>query len=80
MTNLGAGEPMIRTKEAKKKLRKSEQKHLKEVGINSMAKLENQVDFMRRTGSICYECRIIARKLGVDISGCHSRSEKELSV
>jgi hypothetical protein len=65
---------MIRTKKAKKILNKKEQRHLTESGINSMAALERQAEFMKERKaegekdghglgiSVCLDCWFIARK------------------
>ncbi len=60
----------IHTKLAKKVLTKAEQKHLtKDAGINSMAALKRQVEFMKDdSGFPCFECKSIARKLGIDVN------------
>lgn len=63
---------MIRTKLARKVLTKKEQKHLTESCINSMAKMETQVNFMKKLdpkspGSCCWDCWHIARKLNIKI-------------
>ena len=70
---------MIRTKLAKKVLTKKEQKHLSEMGINSMSvflitrkdqiKMRAEGDAKGHTPGIaepCFECKEIARKLGVE--------------
>ena len=66
---------MLRTKLAKKVLKKAEQKHLTEMGIHSMAHLleTRAVQLSQEEGKpdkpcyiACHECRVIARKLGVD--------------
>ena len=60
----------IRTKAAKKILSKKEQAHLSEMGINSVESLkrtrEEQIR-QRETSPIepCFECKAIARKLGL---------------
>ncbi len=72
---------LSRTKLAKKVLSKREQRHLT-VGadITSMAKLRNQVKAMREyreacrergvtTTCMCYECKWIAEKLGINGGG-----------
>ena len=70
---------MIRTKLAKSVLNKKEQRHLTEVGINSMKqflevrKCQIRMEARDRKKGLppgiaipCYECVHIARKLGVD--------------
>lgn len=60
----------IYTKKAKKLLTKAEQKHLtRDAGIRSMAGLKRQVEFMakRDPQSQCFECKHIARKLGMEV-------------
>ena len=62
---------MIQTKLAKKVLKKAEQKHLTEMGIHSMRHFleARQVQLTQEEDSCytsCYECRVIARKLGVE--------------
>lgn len=60
---------MIRTKLARKVLTKAEQRHLtKDAGINSMAAMQRQVDFMKEVepvtpSTVCFDCWHIARKL-----------------
>lgn len=69
----------ITTKLAKRVLGKKEQKHLTEMGINSMRQfLEARELQIRQTemglsdgltpgiAEACWECRQIARKLGID--------------
>jgi len=61
---------MIRTKKAKKVLTKKEQRHLTESNIHTMAAMERQVAFLKTyegnpTIYPCWECRAIARKLGL---------------
>ena len=62
---------MIRTKLAKKVLRKKQQKHLTEMGITSMASFkrirEDQLKQKKEHPDIepCWDCRMIASKLGV---------------
>jgi len=56
---------MIRTKKAKKILTKAEQKHLTESAINSMKDLKAQVEFMEEKNVVCFDCKHIARKLGL---------------
>ncbi len=60
----------IHTKLAKKVLTKAEQKHLtKDAGINSMAALKRQVEFMKNEKDFpCWTCKSIARKLGIDVN------------
>jgi hypothetical protein len=58
----------IHAKLAKKVLTKAEQKHLTESGINSMAKMKNQIEFMKKhnpknPSQMCFDCWKIARKL-----------------
>jgi len=63
---------MIRTNLAKKVLTKKEQKHLTESGINSMAAMERQVKHIQERIDedgdncvhVCFDCKMIARKLG----------------
>ena len=64
---------MITTKLAKKVLKKAEQKHLTEMGIYSMAHFleARQVQLAQEKATpshyiACYECRVIARKLGIE--------------
>ncbi len=59
---------MITTKKAKKVLKKSEQKHLTECGINSMAAMRRQEEFMKGKDhfEVCLECRHISNKLRLD--------------
>ena len=59
---------MIRTKQAKKVLKKSEQQHLTECGINSMSAMERQVEFMKEEKATCLDCVFIAKKLGFKIN------------
>jgi len=59
---------MIRTKLAKKVLTKKEQRHLTEMGINSMQALRKQEGFMHEKnpkdpGMVCRECQHIINKL-----------------
>jgi len=62
---------MIRTKKAKKILTKAEQKHLTQSGINSIAAMKRQIDFMDKEIKEkgiencfpCLECMHIANKL-----------------
>ncbi|MCK5601750.1 hypothetical protein KAR91_07780 [Candidatus Pacearchaeota archaeon] len=62
---------MIRTKQAKRVLGKKEQKHLTEMGINSLAQFkinrEKQLKQKAEAPDIepCWDCRMIASKLGV---------------
>jgi len=61
---------MLRTKTAKKVLTKKEQRHLTEMGIHTMAAMKRQVAFMKtdegKPGTFhCWECKTIARKLGL---------------
>lgn len=57
---------MLRTKLAKKVLTKEQQRHLTEdAGINSMAKMQIQVEFMKEHPRGCIHCEIIAKKLGM---------------
>ncbi len=67
---------MLKTKLAKKLLTKKEQKHLTEMGINSMAQMKNQAQldnkamesFKANSGSLfagCWKCREIVHKLGL---------------
>ncbi len=61
---------MIKTKLAKKLLTKKEQKHLTEVGIDSMRKMKNQMETQIRfepdhPSSVCFDCWHIGRKLGI---------------
>ena len=61
---------MLNTKIAKKKLTKTEQKHLTECGINSMAAMRKQIAFMAKIspedpGKVCRECRHIALKIEI---------------
>ena len=70
---------MIHTKLAKKVLTKKEQRHLTEMGINSMsvflATRKDQIKMRKEAdkeglppgiGEPCWKCKIIAQKLGVD--------------
>ena len=64
------GREMITTKKARKVLTKKEQEHLKKSRINSMAKIQSQFDWMKKTNSkdpwrICPDCFRIAGKLGI---------------
>lgn len=62
---------MIWTKLAKKVLTKAEQKHLTEVGVNSMEAFrkcrEYQIKIKGKSKrETCFECRTIAIKLGIE--------------
>ena len=58
----------INTKKAKKVLTKAEQKHLtQDAGIRSMDAMRRQVEFMKGDEFACFECKMIARKLGFAI-------------
>ena len=62
---------MIKTKLAKKLLKKKEQKHLTEMGINSMDIFKkNRAAQLKLKAECpgsepCWDCRMIASKLGV---------------
>ena len=66
---------MIKNRIAKKLLTKAEQDHLTEMGINSMAAMKRQSEFIKKdlarekeTGTpcfTCWKCRDIANKLGL---------------
>jgi hypothetical protein len=61
---------MIRTKLAKKVLKKKEQKHLTECNIRNMDSLRVQIDWMQKTDpenpwKICPDCFRIAKKLNI---------------
>jgi len=62
----------IYTKKAKKVLTKAEQKHLTESGINTMKKMQRQINFMKelrashpKSSMPCWDCWFIGRKLGL---------------
>ena len=67
---------MICTKLAKKILTKKEQRHLTKAGVNSMEafrrtraiqiEIKNQVTINSRGIEPCFECKHIARKLGIE--------------
>ena len=62
---------MLKTKLAKKVLKKAQQKHLTEMGIYSMRTFleAREVQLAQEADSgytSCYECRVIARKLGIE--------------
>ena len=62
---------MIRTKLARRVLTRAEQRHLTDVGIRSLAGLREAREYQRALAGKdgrepCYECRTIARKLGLD--------------
>ena len=56
---------MIKTKKAKKVLTKAEQEHLSQGEIHDMATLKQTIKHQQKTGVKCWDCRIIAKKLGV---------------
>lgn len=60
---------MLRTKQAKL-LTKKERRHLTEMGIHSLATLRRtraaQIAQARPDVEPCFECKTIARKLGID--------------
>ena len=62
---------MLKTKLAKKVLTKAEQRHLSvDANIHTLAAMKRQVEFIKKADPdnrhiVCFECRVIARKLGL---------------
>ena len=56
----------LRTKKASRVLTKEQQKHLTEVGVNSMAAFAESREWQREHDDPCIECRFIEIRLEAD--------------